>query len=294
MKNKIFTGFCAALIAGAMFSSGASAQEAALPSLRMSYEDYPRIDGSLACVPLMEELAKTLTGCSQEEAETTLDDFTNTNPCYLELAEGNRDILLAYEPAEETVEKLKEYEPLDSQAVGKDALVFIVNKDNPVESVTQQQAFDIFTGKITNWQELGGKDEEIVAFRRPETSGSQTLMRKLLIGDAQMIDEQMELIPSMEGMIQKIKEYDNSASALGYSVYYYASAMQGQPDLKFLSVDGTAPSNETIRSGEYPLVNPFYCVTNGQSSEKALEIRDWLLTEEGQSFVEQCGYVPVS
>ena len=96
----------------------------------------------------------------------------------------------------------------------------------------------------------------------------------------------------MEGMLQAIRDYDNSANAIGYSVYFYASSMYDLPDLKFLKVDGAEPSNETIRSGEYSLVNEFYCVTSGQSSGTAVRIRDWLLSVEGQKFVEECGYVP--
>ena len=259
--------------------------------IRMAYEDFPRIDGSLACVPLCEALAQKATGCTEEQAEETMADFTNTNPCYLMLAEGERDILLVYEAADETKEALKEYDPLTMYPVGRDALVFIVNQDNPVDSITLEEARAIFTGEITNWKEVGGDDVEIEAFRRPETSGSQTLMRKLLIGDAPMIDERMEEVPSMEGIIERIRDYQNDANAVGYSVYYYASSMHAQPDLKFLKVDGVMPSNDTIRSGEYPLVNDFYVVTNAQSSDNAIRLRDWLLTEEGQAFVEECGYV---
>ncbi len=266
-----------------------------VPEPKMALEEYPRIDGSLACVPLCETLAARLTGCTPEEAEETMADFTNTNPCYLELAEGRRDILLVYEPAQSTKDSLKEYEPLDMHPVGRDALVFIVNEENPVETLTSEQLYAIYTGEITNWSEVGGLDEPIAAFQRPETSGSQTMMRKLLIGDAQMAEAEEELIATEMGeMIHALKMYDNSASALGYSVYYYASSMYTEPGLKFLSVDGVAPSNETIGSGEYPLVNDFYCVTNGQSSEEALRIQEWLLSADGQKFVEECGYVPVA
>ena len=261
---------------------------------KMTYEEYPRIDGSLACVPLCEALAVEMTGCTQEQAEETMADFTNTNPCYLELAKGNRDILLAYEPADSTKQELENYEPLEMSPVGQDALVFVVNEDNPIESLTTEQIFDIYTGKITNWNEVGGTDMEIQAFQRPETSGSQTMMRKLLIGDAAMAEVQKEQIASgMDDIIEALKRYDNSANALGYSVYYYASAMFRQPGLKFLAVDGVVPSNDTIKSGEYPLVNDFYCVTGEHSSPKAKEIKEWLLSEEGQSFVEGCGYVPI-
>ena len=258
------------------------------------YDSYPRMDGSLACVPLCEAVAMEVTGCSEEEAEATLDDFSNTNPCYLHLAEGERDILLAYEPAQETVDALMDYPALDMEPVGKDALVFLVNDKNPVESVTREQLIGIFTGEITNWKEVGGNDQEIKAFRRPETSGSQTLMRLLLIGDKEMVDERLETVSTMDGIISRMTDYDNSSNALGYSVFYYASAMFQQPGLKFLKVDGVEPSNETIASGEYPLVNAFYCVTNEQSSEEAIAIRDWLTGGQGQRFVEECGYVPVN
>ena len=257
----------------------------------MDYEEFPRIDGSLACVPMIEALAQKVTGCTEEEAERTLDQFTNTNPCYLELAEGNRDILLVYEAAEETKEKLKEYEPLDIRELGKDALVFLVNEDNPVQSLTIQQIYDIYTGKITNWSEVGGNDMEIEAFLRPESSGSQTLMRKLILGDAELIEGQFEEVPSMEGIINRLKDFENDSNALGFSVYYYASSMHQVPGVRLIRVEDTEPSNETISRGEYPLVNPFFVVTNGQSSDQALAIRDWLLTDDGQDFVEECGYV---
>jgi ABC-type phosphate transport system substrate-binding protein len=293
-KRKIYlTGIIAvAVLAGMGNPESILAEEVSRP--QMTYEEYPRIDGSLACVPLCEKLAVEVTGCSEVQAEATMADFLNTNPSYLSLAEGQRDIILAYEPSDSTKETLEEYDPLDMQPIGKDALVFIVNEDNPVESLTQQQVYDIYTGAITNWSEVGGDDIEIRAFQRPETSGSQTMMRKLLLGDAQMIEADTETIAvGMEDIIEALTRYDNSANALGYSVYYYASEMFSQPGLKFLQIDGVEPSNETIRSGEYPLINEFYCVTNEQSSEKAIEIRDWLISEDGQSFVEECGYVPV-
>ena len=273
--------------------SGEALTPAGAGAPQIPYENYPRVDGSLACVPLLEAVAMQVTGCSQAQAEETMDDFSNTNPSYLAMAAGQRDFLLAYEPAEETKEQLKEHDPLRMDPVGKDALVFIVNKDNPVNSLSQEQIRGIFTGEITNWQEVGGEDIPIKAFRRPETSGSQTLLRLLLLKDAPMVEETMELVSSMEGIISQVVSYENTANAIGYSVFYYASSMYEQPGLKFLQIDDTAPSNETIRSGEYPLVHDFYCVTNEESSPEALAIRDWLLGTDGQAFVESCGYVGI-
>ena len=258
---------------------------------QMAYEDYPETDGSLACVPLMEALIKAVTGCTEEQAEESLTRFSNTNPSYGRLQEGEADLILSYEASRDTKERLNDLEGLDLQPVGKDALVFIVNASNPVDSLTKEQIRDIYTGKITNWAEVGGEDAPIKAFQRREDSGSQTLMRLLLMGNEEIPEKQMTVISEMEGLIDAVMEYDNSANAIGYSVYFYASVMNSHANLKFLAVDGTAPDNDTIRSGEYTLANPFYCGVSGNSSENALLLRDWLISDEGQAFVEECGYV---
>ena len=301
--------FWAILLIGMMdFSFAAYAAETSLADAgiyeaetipHMTLEEYPLMDGSLACIPLMEELVKQVTGCTQIEAEKSLEDFKNTNPAYIKLMKGEADIILAYEASSETKDMLKELEAAEGnnvelESVGRDALVFITNAGNPVNSLTSEQIHDIYTGKITNWKEVGGDDIEIKAFQRRENSGSQTLMRLLLMGDEEIPEKQMISIAEMEGLLNTVMAYDNSANAIGYSVYYYAGVMMGNDDLKFLAVDGVAPDNDTIRSGEYKLTNPFYCGISSKSSENAVKIRDWLLTEEGQSFVEDCGYVPAA
>ena len=287
-KSMLAMGLC---LAGQMISGGPVMAQDTVP--QMSLDDYPRIDGSTACIPLCEALAVKVTGCTQEEAEQTMANYTNTNPSYLSLADGRCDIIFSYEPAQETAEELKAYDPLNMLPVGRDALVFITNESNPVDNLTTEQIRDIYTGNITNWSEVGGEDMEIQAFQRPESSGSQTLMRKLIMNDTVMKEADIEEVPTMEGMMEAIKEYDNSVSSIGFSVYYFASQMYEVPELKFISVDGVAPSNETIRSGEYSLVNDFYCVTGEQSSENAKAIQEWAVSEEGQQFVEECGYVSV-
>ncbi len=261
---------------------------------KFTLDTYPEIDGSLACVPLGLSLTQKLTGCTEMEAEIIMDQITNTNPCYIRLAEGETDFILAYEPSDETKEELKAYAELDMKEIGQDALVFLVNENNPVDSLTEEQLCDIFTGKITNWKEVGGNDQEIKAFQRPEKSGSQTLMRKLLVGDAEMLEERITKIESMEGMLDEIMTYNNEGNAIGYSVYYYAEEMMHKEGIKLLKISDIAPSNETIYDGEYSLVNPFYCATGSKSSEGARAIQDWLLSEEGQTFVEECGYVKMN
>ncbi|MBP3901249.1 MAG: substrate-binding domain-containing protein [Blautia sp.] len=262
------------------------------PSIpQMTLEEYPKVDGSLACIPLMEALIQAVTGCDQTTAEESLADFTNTNPSYSALKDGRADLILSYEASAETKEKLENLKDLDLAPVGRDALVFIVNSGNPVDSLTKEQIHDIYTGKIQNWSEVGGDDIEIKAFQRRENSGSQTLMRLLLMGDEEIPEKQMISISTMDGLIDTVMSYDNSANAIGFSVYYYASEMEAREGMKIISVDGIAPSNETIRSGEYTLSNPFYVGIPQTPTPNAQLLHDWLLSNEGQKFVEDCGYV---
>ena len=260
---------------------------------KITMEDYPVVDGSTATIPLAIGLIRAATGCTEAEAEESI-AFNTTDPSYHAMAEGKSELLLVYAPAQPTVDELDVFHTMDMREIGLDALVFIVNEDNPVNSLTNEQIRGIYSGAITNWSQVGGEDKEIVPFQRPVLSGSQTLMLNLMMKDTAMIEPEEEIISdSMADIIRDISSYDNSANAIGYSVYYYAKNMFTQPGLKFISVDGVMPSNETINSKEYGYTNPFYGVIPLEPDPNAKALLDWLLTEEGQQLLEDCGYVPI-
>ena len=125
--------------------------------------------------------------------------------------------------------------------------MFIVNEDNPVQSLTRQQLKDIYAGAITNWKDVGGKDQEIIAFQRRADSGSQTLFQKLLIQGGPLMEAPTELAPTAMGeLVDSIAEYNNSANAIGFSVYYYIDQMYSKPGLRLLAVDGvTLPTRRS-------------------------------------------------
>ena len=206
-------------------------------------------------------------------------------------------LLIVYEAPEYVKEELAEADAkLEQKAIGRDALVFIVNESNPVQSLTQQQLRDIYAGRITNWKEVGGADAPIVAFQRGVDSGSQTLFKKLLIdkGDGQLMTAPTELAPAdMGGLVDRIAEYNNSANAIGFSVYYYIDQMYSKPGLRLLAVDGVTPGNDTIASESYPLCNEFYAVIHGNAAPDSPQrkVYDWLSTDEGRRCIETAGYV---
>jgi ABC-type phosphate transport system substrate-binding protein len=259
----------------------------------LTLANYPTVDGSTATIPLAIGLVQKITGCSEGEAEETI-AFNTTDKSYYALDQGKSDLLLVYPPAAPTIAELDVFNTMDVREIGLDALVFIVNEDNPVDSLTSDQIRGIYSGKITNWSEVGGDDMEIVPFQRPELSGSQTLMLNLMMKDTFMMAPSTETVAeSMADVIDDIAAYNNSANAIGYSVYYYAKNMYEQPGLKFIAIDGVAPSSETINSREYGYASPFYAVIPLNPDPLAKDIMEWLLTGEGQQLVKDMGYVPI-
>ena len=181
--------------------------------------------------------------------------------------------------------------------IAHDGIAVIVNDDNPVDNLSTEQLRDIYAGKITNWKEVGGEDLAIVPFQRGEDSGSQTLFRKLLIQGGELMDPPTELAPAAMGeLVDSIAAYNNSANAIGFSVYYYIDQMYSQPGLRLLAVDGVTPSNDTIASESYPLCNEFYAVLHADAAADSPErqLYDWLDTAAGQDCIKKSGYVAVA
>ncbi len=260
-------------------------------------ENFPRLDGSTATAPLGRAIAAVLLGESEDEVSDLI-DFSRTTESYRELMRGNRDLVIAAEPNEAVFDEMKEagFE-IEMEPFAMDALVFMVNAGNPVESLTLEQLRGIYTGEITNWSEVGGEDAEIVAFQRNAESGSQVLMEKLVMDGTEMIDPpEGYMLSSMGGLMDAVKSYDNSSNAIGYSVYYYAHDMQMADGLKLIAVDGVEPNQDTIRSGDYPFLNPYYVAIDAAEPENSMTrvLFDWILGPDGQKLVDMQGYVAVN
>ena len=265
-----------------------------VPEFRFTRENFPRLDGSTACLPMAEAVCSVLLGESREEVQDLI-HFNRTTQSFRNLMGESCDLLLAGQPNAAVFQEMEEAGfAYDMEQLGTDALVFLVNEANPVENISTQQLRDIYTGKLTNWKELGGQDAPIIPLQRNEGAGSQALMKKLVMGDTPLMEAPEEYIPSSMGdLMTAVKSYDTSANAIGYSVYYYAHDMEMAQGLKLLKVDGVEPNKESIRSGEYPHLNAYYCViAHSAPADSPIRILyDWLVTEDGQRLLEAEGYV---
>ena len=272
------------------------------PSVVMEFvftrENFPRMDGSTSTSPLAEAVACVLLG-EPRESVAGLAAFSRTTQSFRNLAAGLCDILIVSEPAPEVFEELMDSGfKYEMAPIAVDALVFVVNADNPVDSLTLEQIRGIYTGKITNWNQVGGRDIAIEAFQRNAEAGSQVLMEKLVMEGVSMDEAPTKTFGTAFGMgelITAIKGFDGSANAIGYTVFYYAEDMKMAEGLKIIAVDGVQPGADTIGSGAYPFLNPYYVVIGANEPEDspARIMYNWMLSDEGQALAAHEGYVTV-
>lgn len=301
MKRVILLLVAIAILATFACSNGTTKNEATKVETKQDVtvdaKKYPRVDGSTANIPMMAQIRSSYLGEDLAESQNNSLDVTTTDYAWRNLIEGNNDLLLVYEPSSET-KKIIDESPVKLKVtpIGVDALVFIVNQKNKVKNLTTEQIRDIYSGKITNWKELGGDDANIEAYQRVLNSGSQTLFLNLVMKDVKPVDAPKKYrIEGMDGLIETLASYNNSGNALGYSVFYYAKKMYAVPGLELISVDGIMPSDDTIGSGKYPFLNQYYLVIREDTpaDSETMKLYNYILSDKGKEDIKKAGYIPV-
>lgn len=258
-------------------------------------DDLPVIDGAAAFFPVYSAFVNAVYPETTELYDGVF-EYNNTPGGYQLLAEKGIDLFLGVYPSEEQKAYAEEcdttfvYTP-----VGTEAFVFFVHKDNPIDNLTTEQIKGIYSGEITNWKQVGGKNEEIAAFQRNEGSGSQSMLQRFM-GDTLIMEAPTEMVNTMmSGIIEQVSSYRSKSNSIGFSFRYYVEGIIQNPDIKVLSVDGVAPTAENIRNGSYPIVTPMYAVTYEENTNENVDLLlQWILSEEGQYIIEETGYVGVS
>ena len=257
-------------------------------------EDYPIVDGSTATIPLAEAFEANFKAKAIEDVNI---EHSKTHNAYVKLINGEADLILVTEPSEDALELAQENNvELEVVKVVNEGFVFFINNSNPVKSLTLEEIQKIYSGEITNWKEVGGNDEEILAYQRPVNSGSQTGMLSLVMKDKEIVEAPTEHIASdMMDIIDVVSDYENNSGAIGYSYYYYANTMYLSDDIRLLAVDGVEPNNETIKEGEYPIQTAYYIVIrkNEPEGSKTRALMNAMLSIRGQMAAENAGYVPL-
>lgn len=200
----------------------------------------------------------------------------------------------AMKPEEIEAARANGFDPVEF-IVALDAIAIVVHPSNPVNHLTLQQISDIYTGKITNWKEVGGEDRPIVLLSRESNSGTYVyfLEHVVRLGDPKsnlLFSPDTLLMPSSEGISTEVRQNPN---AIGYDGLGYVT-----PDQKVIAVgldpDGpfVLPSVDTVNDGSYPISRPLYMYTAGEPQGAVKAYLEWILTE-GQAIVPTLGFVPL-
>jgi phosphate transport system substrate-binding protein len=260
------------------------------PSVKFE-NDFPILDGATALCPLISSVEKAMQGDDNDYPY-----YCSTTPyAYKSLFNGETELILVAAPSNEQLEEAKAKGlELTLTPIAKEAFVFIVNKENPISSLSVQNIKDIYSGKIKNWREVGGEDEKILAFQRNKNSGSQSAMQNYVMKDTPFIEPMKEEFYSgMGGMMDGVANYRNAKNAIGYSFRYYATVMNSNINIKLLNIEGIEPTVQNIKNNTYPFTAEFYIINTQNISADGKKLVEWFLSEQGQALVEDVGYVPI-
>ena len=259
------------------------------------YDNYPKLDGATAAYPVYSAMVQELYAGLDEYTVEQYVNCSTTQDAYERLVRGEIDVFFGAQPSEEQLELAKANGvAFQLTPIAKEAFVFFVNSENPVNTLSIEQIQDIYQKNTTNWNSVGGNNEKILPFQRPVNSGSQTIMLAMVMRNKPLPEPLWEEYSSlMGGMISDVAVYRNYSSAIGYSFRYYVIGMAPSDNIKLLGINGIDPSIENIRNGTYPFTIDVYAVTVGQISENTEKLLDWILSDQGQRFIETCGYVRI-
>jgi phosphate transport system substrate-binding protein len=214
------------------------------------------------------------------------------------LISGTCDIAMCSRTIKEkeiTLAKQKGINPYEIEAA-LDGLAVVVHPKNPVNQLTIAQLADIFSGKITNWKEVGGKDSKIVILSREVNSGTHVYFKEHVLrkGDPNAKEEfapSALLLPSSQAIGDEVA---SNPAAIGYYGMGYISSKQKAVSIaKDEKSEYVAPVIENVVNGKYPISRPLLLYTNGEPRELVKMFNDFVLSKEGQEIVLKTDFVPI-
>ena len=314
LRDRLFCLFFAIFMVGCAQAGKESAPtqrvvEATRPQI--TAENFPRLDGSTSAEPILAQIVCEFFQASCEwydwidgerrlvpvaqsmEMQLPTLNVSGTHEAYLSLIAGESDlILVARVPStDERALAQNSLVALDIQPIALDAFVFIIHENNLVEGLSSEQIRKIYTGEITNWNQVGGQDIPIHAYQREPNSGSRELMDQLVMNDLPAKEAPDLMLPTMFAPFYAVS---SDIAGIGYSIFFYEENMAPlEEHVKLLAVDGLMPQASSIQNQAYPYTTEVYAVTRGDQPKDSLayRLRAWLRSPHGQELIEKSGYV---
>jgi phosphate transport system substrate-binding protein len=292
----------------------------------LTFDNYPKVDGSTSTQPLNMLVACKLLGVccdwepggkwglilpwefwlkpNPEDIPASDPDFfaehvkvSQTHGAFMNLIDKNADLIMTHRTLspDEKAHADEAGVTLIETPVALDAFAFVVNKDNPVKSLTVAQIQDIYTGAITNWKQVGGKDEQIYPYVRPRNSGSQEIMESLVMKGKEISDEfksQEREIVSMGGVFAEMRP----GGSICYTFDYYKRVMVrvADADVPRICVNGIFPSEQSIKNRTYPFVSEVHVAIRADQDKNSMtyKLYEFLISDAAKPVIAESGYIP--
>jgi len=173
--------------------------------------------------------------------------------------------------------------------VALDGVAIYVHETSPIKSLTQPQLKDIYTGRVTNWRDVGGPDGKIVVYSRENNSGTYVFFKEHVLNN----EDYARDIQTLPGTAAVVNAVSKDPASIGYGGIAYSSGVRAIPISKDQASPPVQPSLDTVRSGEYPLSRNLFFYTAGEPEGPVKAFIDWALSPEGQKICESVGYYPL-
>jgi phosphate transport system substrate-binding protein len=172
-------------------------------------------------------------------------------------------------------------------SVALDCVTFYVNRENPIEELSIPQLKDIFTGKITNWSQLGWKNAKIIVYSRDSASGTHMFVRAYVLED-ESFGNDTQYLPGTAAIVNAVAK---DRYGIGYGgVGYIAEGVKFIKVKRKEGMDAYEPSEENAISGRYPLTRDLYMVVVGKPKGAMRDFIRWIKGKEAQKICKQVGF----
>jgi phosphate transport system substrate-binding protein len=174
--------------------------------------------------------------------------------------------------------------------VALDGVAIYVHESSPIRELSMAQLKDIYTGKITNWSDVGGKDERLVPYSRENNSGTYVFFKEHVLANEDFARE----VQTLPGTAAVVNAVSKDPASIGYGGIAYATGIRAIPIRRDSASAPVQPSLETVQNGQYPLSRNLFFYTIGEPAGEEKVFIDWALGTEGQKICELVGYYPLA
>lgn len=274
MKSKLLTATLCAALSGLAFA-----------------ESKITVKGSDTMVILAQKWAETYMAGNKDVTIQVTGGGTGTG--FAALQNNTTDLCNASRPikSEEVLNCVKAFKKKPNEhTVALDGLAVYVNAENPIKELTLEQLDGIFTGKTTNWKEVGGKDAPIVLYSRENSSGTYEFFKEHVLKKKDFAAN-AQTMPGTAAVLQAVAK---DANGIGYGGAAYGAGAKHIAVKKDAASAGVEPNEATVQDGSYPISRSLYIYVNPAIEQGEIaKYLAWLKSDEGQKVVKDVGYFPL-